>query len=101
MIGARIEQSFMSLFSPYIHRAILAGIDKERATLLVSVIGIANTAGRIIFGFLSDRKWVNRLMLYNTALVICGLATAFSSAISDQYILLAIYAAVFGIFIGE
>ncbi|XP_012943361.1 monocarboxylate transporter 12 [Aplysia californica] len=81
-------------------RAILAGIDKDRATMLISVIGIANTAGRVIFGFLSDRPWVNRLMLYNTALTICGVATALSPLAASDYALLVTYAAVFGIFIG-
>jgi len=81
-------------------RAIVSGIDKDRAVLLVSIIGIANTAGRMIFGFLSDRKWVNRLMLYNTALTICGVATALSAVVGDSFYFLAVYAAVFGVFIG-
>ncbi|KAH9509415.1 hypothetical protein Btru_045844 [Bulinus truncatus] len=81
-------------------RAHLDGIDAERAAYLLSVIGIANTLGRIIFGFLSDRPWVNRLMLYNTALTICGLATALSPVVGGNYALLVVYAAIFGIFIG-
>ncbi|CAL1531968.1 unnamed protein product [Lymnaea stagnalis] len=81
-------------------RAKLAGIDADKAALLLSVIGIANTAGRVIFGFLSDRSWVNRLMLYNTALTICGVATAFSPIVGGDYGLLVAYAAIFGVFIG-
>lgn len=84
-----------------IFRAKLAGIDADKAALLLSVIGVANTAGRVIFGFLSDRPWINRLMLYNTALTICGLATAFSPVFGGDYGLLVVYAAIFGIFIGE
>lgn len=83
------------------HRAKLAGIDADKAALLLSVIGIANTAGRVIFGFLSDRPWVNRLFLYNTALTICGAATALSPVLGGTYGLLVAYAAVFGVFIGE
>ncbi|XP_059175113.1 monocarboxylate transporter 12-B-like [Physella acuta] len=81
-------------------RAKLAGIDADKAALLLSVIGIANTAGRVIFGFLSDRPWVNRLFLYNTALTICGAATALSPVLGGTYGLLVAYAAVFGVFIG-
>ncbi|CAG5118330.1 unnamed protein product [Candidula unifasciata] len=81
-------------------RAKLAGIDEDKAALLLSVIGIANTAGRVIFGFLSDRPWVNRLMLYNTALTICGVATALSPVFGGDYTLMVVYAAVFGVFIG-
>ena len=48
-------------------------IDPSRASLLLSVVGIANTLGRIFLGYISDTKWVNRLFLYNTALAICGM----------------------------
>ncbi|KAL8586249.1 hypothetical protein ACOMHN_003764 [Nucella lapillus] len=81
-------------------RAKLVGIDEERAAWLLSTIGITNTLGRVVFGFMADLKWVNRLMLYNTALTICGLATALSPFVGGNYELLMTYAAVFGIFIG-
>ncbi|KAJ8309968.1 hypothetical protein KUTeg_011833 [Tegillarca granosa] len=87
---------------PYIYlpdRAKDAGIDENKGAFLVSVIGIANTVGRVIFGWISDKPWVNRLMLYNTALTICGIATALSP-VSDSYEFLVVYAAIFGAFIG-
>ena len=77
-----------------------AGISEERAAWLLSAIGIANTLGRVVFGFMADLKWVNRLMLYNTALTICGVATALSPFVGGSYELLMTYAAVFGVFIG-
>lgn len=87
---------------PFIYlpdRAIELGIDKGQGAFLVSIIGIANTAGRIIFGWLADKPYVNRLMLYNTALVICGIATALSP-LCRTYPLLIVYAILFGVFIG-
>ncbi|KAK3095274.1 hypothetical protein FSP39_012542 [Pinctada imbricata] len=87
---------------PYIFlpdRAEEAGIGKQEAAFLVSVIGIANTIGRVVFGWMADRPGVNRLMLYNTALVICGVGTAISP-LNDSYAYLVCYAAVFGAFIG-
>ncbi|KAK7484226.1 hypothetical protein BaRGS_00024475, partial [Batillaria attramentaria] len=81
-------------------RAKLAGIDEVKAAWLLSTIGIANTLGRVVFGFMADLRWVNRLMLYNTALTICGVATALSPFVGGSYELLITYAAVFGIFIG-
>ncbi|GFS00205.1 monocarboxylate transporter 12 [Elysia marginata] len=81
-------------------RAEVAGIDKNRAALLLSVIGIANTVGRMVFGYLSDRPWVNRLWLYNSALAVCGVATAISPSAGGSYEMLVAYAAVFGLFIG-
>jgi hypothetical protein len=35
---------------------------------IVRKVGIANTLGRIVLGFLSDRQWINRLYLYNMPL---------------------------------
>ncbi|WAR28837.1 MOT5-like protein, partial [Mya arenaria] len=51
------------------------GIEKLNAVWLLSVVGITNTIAPVLFGFLSDRTWVNRLFLYSTALVICGCST--------------------------
>lgn len=69
--------------------------NEDRASFLLSVIGITNTIGRVILGYLSDRSWVNRLWLYNASLTLCGFATAFSSLCFD-YTLMAFYAATFG-----
>lgn len=77
------------------------GIDETKAAWLLSAIGISNTVGRVVFGYVGDMQWVDRLMLYNTSLVICGVATALSPFVGGNYELLVTYAVVFGIFIGE
>lgn len=48
-------------------------MDKDDASFLLSVVGIANTIGRIVLGFLSDKQWINRLYLYNFSLAGCGI----------------------------
>lgn len=73
----------------------MIGISSENASRLLSVIGIVNTAGRIIIGYLSDRPWINRLWLFNSCLIICGTATALSFLCFD-FKTLSIYAALFG-----
>ena len=87
------------LFIP--DRALEYNLTTEQAAWLVSIVGIANTAGRILFGFLADLKWIKpwRLHLYNTGLVIAGLATAFSFV--ETFTGQAIYSVFFGVFIGE
>ncbi|XP_023233486.1 monocarboxylate transporter 12-like isoform X1 [Centruroides sculpturatus] len=83
---------------PYVYtkvRANALGITDEHTSILLSVIGISNTVGRVALGYLSDRKWVNRLFLYNASLTICGLATAFS-CYCTTYTTLVIYSAIFG-----
>lgn len=67
------------LFIPFVYIAETAksrgtGIDKSHAVFLLSVIGITNTVGRIVMGFLADLKQVSALMLHNLALLTAGVA---------------------------
>lgn len=83
---------------PYIYtkvRANALGITDDHTSILLSVIGISNTVGRVALGYLSDRKWVNRLFLYNASLTVCGVATAFSCYCTN-YTSLIVYSAIFG-----
>ncbi|KFM80247.1 Monocarboxylate transporter 12, partial [Stegodyphus mimosarum] len=64
----------------------------EDASFLLAIIGISNTVGRVTLGYLSDRACVNRLWIYNTSLIICGLATALS-CYALNYTLMATYCA--------
>jgi len=87
---------------PYVYmkdKALDLNIEDSDASMLIAIIGLANTIGRIILGYVSDKPWINRLWLYNSALTICGIATALSALCVD-YNSLAIYAAVFGATIG-
>lgn len=89
---------------PYVFlpdRAVTMQIaDKRQASFLISIIGITNTVGRIVFGYIADFKFVNRLMMYNTVLVLCGLAS-FASSLCVTYPLMAAYSGVFGFMIGR
>ncbi|XP_022914399.2 monocarboxylate transporter 5 [Onthophagus taurus] len=87
---------------PYVYivsRAKSLGIDQSHASFLLSVIGIANTIGRIILGYISDKPWVNRLWVYNVCLTVCGVSTALS-AFATNFYTLSIYASIFGFTIG-
>ncbi|KAK3603741.1 hypothetical protein CHS0354_023355 [Potamilus streckersoni] len=87
---------------PFIYlpdRAVDEGISEDDAKWLVSAVGISNTVGRVLFGYISDKPIVNKLMLYNSALLICGVATALSP-LCFNYELLLLYSCVFGLFIG-
>ncbi|KAL4220128.1 hypothetical protein ACF0H5_020539 [Mactra antiquata] len=92
----------LGYYIPYVYlpdTAIEAGVDDFKAALLISTIGITNTIGRVIFGYISDMSCVNRLLLYSTALVICGVATCFGPFLLT-FELLMIYSVVFGVFSG-
>lgn len=61
---------------PYVYLAAQAdalGISKTDASYLLAIIGIANTVGRIVLGYISDKSWVNRLLVYNVCLTCCGI----------------------------
>lgn len=89
-------------FVPYVYivdKAITSGVGRKEASYLLSIIGISNTAARVVLGYISDRPEINRLYLYNSALFVSGLATALISSCSD-FACLAFFAALFGLTIG-
>lgn len=61
---------------PYVYivtKAKDVGIEPGKASMLISIIGGANTIGRIILGYISDKPWINRLYIYNSSLTLCGI----------------------------
>lgn len=87
---------------PYVYivaQAEKQGISANYSSYLLSVIGIANTVGRIILGYLSDKPWVNRLWVYNLCLTACGISTVLSAFCYD-FLTFSIYASTYGFTIG-
>ena len=75
------------------------GFKSDESAWLISMVGISNTIGRVVFGYISDRKCVNRLMLYNTVLVVCGICSVISVHLFT-FPLQMCYSFSFGFFIG-
>ncbi|KOX72879.1 Monocarboxylate transporter 12 [Melipona quadrifasciata] len=71
------------------------GINKKDASYLLAVIGIANTVGRIILGYVSDKPGVNRLLIYNLCLTICGISTILST-FCTSFASFIFYSSIFG-----
>ena len=46
------------------------------STFLLSVIGIINTIGEVLIGWIGDQEWTNLNALYATCMLACGIATA-------------------------
>ncbi|KAK2583113.1 hypothetical protein KPH14_009139 [Odynerus spinipes] len=83
---------------PYVYllpQAEERGINKGLASYLLAIIGIANTLGRIILGYVSDKPWINRLLVYNICLTVCGLATMFSTFCTN-FVAFTFYCIVYG-----
>lgn len=71
------------------------GHDKTTSNYFIEIIGVANTVGRIVLGYLSDKPWINRLLVYNLCLTVCGVATVLST-FCVSFATFAFYAITFG-----
>lgn len=83
---------------PYIYitdNAIKMGIHEDTAAYLISIIGILNTVGEILLGYIGDKTWVNTMLLYAAFTAVCGGATALVPILHD-YTSLCIIAGIFG-----
>lgn len=107
----------------------MLNLSPEDSSYLLAIIGIANTIGRIVLGFVTSRPRVNRLYIYISCLLICGFgekskwksrtlwfwcktnrfysflihyfhSASAVSAFCDNFETLAVYAMVFGITLG-
>ncbi|XP_074652406.1 monocarboxylate transporter 12-like [Tubulanus polymorphus] len=88
----------IGFFVPFIFLPAVAKqleIDTERAAFLLSILGITNTVGRVVSGWVSDQPWADCLLINNVALVIGGVATVLVP-FCVNYPLLTVYACVFG-----
>ncbi|VBB32790.1 unnamed protein product [Acanthocheilonema viteae] len=81
-----------------IDMAVAKGHTKGSGSLLLSVIGITNTIGRIAFGWLADRGWLSALTINNFALLGCGVLTCLCPLLPGYGGLL-IYSVLFGFII--
>ncbi|UXI20200.1 WASH complex subunit FAM21C [Sarcoptes scabiei] len=64
-----------------------------------SIIGLFSTISRLVFGYLSDRSFINRLWLYIVSVTISGLIII-SNTIATTHLLLVSFCAFFGITCG-
>ena len=98
--------SLLSLFVPfyflpsYISKnADKFGLDEDAVSsvqsFIMSLIGICNTIGRLIAGWISDRPKVDAILVNNIALIVGGLATCLLPVISSVS-LLYVYGVLFG-----
>ncbi|CAF1666995.1 unnamed protein product, partial [Adineta ricciae] len=77
-----------------------ANVPEDKRNWIIMTIGIANCFGRVVIGFLGDRSWVNRLALYNSTLIIAGVATMAAPFCTSLVYTHMVYAALFGFFSG-
>jgi MCP family monocarboxylic acid transporter-like MFS transporter 14 len=88
----------LGFYIPFVYIIELAktrDATQQQATLLVSIIGITNTFGRVLFGWAADRRWVTALAINNFSLLFCGILTA-AVPLASNYVMLTGYSVLFG-----
>jgi len=94
--------SALSLYIPYTHlpsAAIAVGITPTKAAFLISVIGVTNTIGRLVSGWLADRPNINPMVLIMVS--ITGAAPIlFIFSVISSYWLFIIMSCMFGFLTG-
>ncbi|KAK8721255.1 hypothetical protein OTU49_012858 [Cherax quadricarinatus] len=91
--------SLMALFVPFMFLpgyAAQQDVSKGSIATMVSTIGITNTIGRIVCGWVSDHPKVDALWVNNFSLILGGGATVLLPLVSDESLLMA-YSVAFGL----
>ena len=92
------------LYTPFVYiyeKAVSeVKVPKAKASLILSVLGVCNTLGRLAAGLIADRPWADPVLIHNVAAITAGLLTCLVS-VFFSFELLCLYAALFGIFLGK
>ncbi|CAB0009302.1 unnamed protein product [Nesidiocoris tenuis] len=77
LIGISNVFGMAGLYVPFVYlvdAAVQAGLEQSKASFLLSIIGITNTFGRVLCGWVADFPSVNSLLLNNISLVVSTVA---------------------------
>ncbi|XP_064651217.1 monocarboxylate transporter 12-like [Lineus longissimus] len=85
-----------TMFIYLVDYALSRDIDKTHGTILLSIIGILNTIGRILIGLLTDHPKVDCYVVYGLSLVIAGVVNM-AVPFCTNFAVLAVCSAVFGL----
>lgn len=92
----------LGYFIPYVYLPIHATyhkIPQSKASFLIGFLSVGSLVGRLFFGHVSDYRCVNRMHLYQTALLIMAVTTTLCP-LATNYGGLILYTILFGIFDG-
>jgi len=100
LLGLGNVFGMLGFYVPYIYiidAAKIKGISETDAPFLISIIGIINTVGRLVVGWLSDFPFVDSLFVTNVCILVSG-AAVFAVPLCFNYIGFCAVAAIFGLF---
>ena len=96
LIGISNVFGMAGLYVPFVYLVDAAqkdGVDESSASFLLSIIGITNTFGRVVCGYVADFPQVNSLFLNNCCLLICTVAVTLTPlcASYDAYVTMSVF----------
>ena len=65
--------------------------------MLVSILGLGQFFGQLLFGFLANYSYINELTLYEIGAVLCGLASVLIPFVANFYVALILAILLFGL----
>lgn len=80
--------------------AIQAGVPERTAFWLISIIGLANTTGRILFGVLANLPFIDFQWLTSGGVIIGGIATMIYAHTRNSILHIG-YAVIYGLSVGK
>jgi len=92
----------LGYFVPFVHlvrHAEDCGIPREKASLLVGIMSVGSTFGRLFFGRISDHPRVNRLYIYQLAFLSMGIGNTLLPLLTS-FTGIVFYCISFGVFEG-
>jgi len=98
ILGVADMLSTLSIYIPYTHLPSAAearGISSSMAAMLISTVGVSNTIGRLVSGWMSDQPWGHPMVTITSAITAAAPCLFIMSFVS-QFWLLIITCAVFG-----
>jgi len=92
-----IQLGHMTLYTYTPLKCAGIGIEKTRASFLISLMGITGIFARPVLGLIGDCRWANRTVMIGISALMVGVITVISTTVT-QYVLLAVFSATFGFF---
>jgi len=93
----------LSLYIPYTHlpsAAMATGVSASNSALLVSAIGVTNSMGRLVSGWLSDQAWSCPPVIIITTVISCAVPTLYLFSIVSDFWLFLLLSCCFGFLTG-
>ena len=93
----------LSLYIPYTHLPSTVqdhGLSADQAALLISAVGISNTLGRLMAGWMADQAWSNPMVIISTGITLAA-PCLFFMTLSSQFWILLLDCILFGLMTGK